>query len=153
MLMQNVGFSCSQDKCDSAALCKGLCNAHYLRYIRGSEMKLPVKRRERNRTCKIDGCGKKHYGNDLCNSHWRSWSRHSIKVKLIEMLGGKCQTCEKVFHPAAFDFHHLDPKKKDFSITNAFNNKTFEAIEREVKKCILLCANCHRIEHAGEQYA
>jgi hypothetical protein len=68
-------------------------------------------------------------------------------------MGGKCVACGGVFHPAAFDFHHLDPSKKDFSITNAFNNKTLDDIFDEAKKCILLCANCHRVEHAGEQYA
>lgn len=153
MFMQNIGKFCSQEQCDKPALCKGLCNGHYLRYRKGIGMESPIRRQEKNRKCKIVGCKKKHYGNDLCISHWRAWNRHYTKTKLIEMMGGKCQACHGIFHPAAFDFHHLDPKKKDFSITNAFNNKTFEDIKKEVEKCILLCANCHRIEHAGEQYA
>jgi len=54
---------------------------------------------------------------------------------------------------AAFDFHHIDPKQKDFTITNEIANKPFKELENEVKKCILLCANCHRVVHSGGKYA
>ena len=149
----NFGHMCLQENCNNDAFCKGLCNGHYLRYRRGSKMEPLIRRQEKGRQCKIDGCNKKHYGNDLCVSHWRTWNHQSIKKKLIEIMGGKCRACGGVFHPASFDFHHLDPKQKDFSVTNGFNNKSFDDINEEAKKCILLCANCHRAEHAGEQYA
>jgi hypothetical protein len=153
MLVQNAGKHCSQKECGKPVLCKGFCNGHYLRYRKGVKMEPSIRRQEKGRRCEIEGCEKKHYGNNLCTSHWRAWSRQSTKTKLIEMMGGRCRSCHGIFHPAAFDFHHLDPTKKDFSITNAFNNKPFDVIKKEVEKCVLLCANCHRIEHAGEQYA
>jgi len=151
--MINFGRICSQENCDKNAHCKGMCNGHYLRYRRGIDAAPPIRQKEKGRKCKIDGCYKKHYGSGFCVNHWKAWNRQSIKKKLIELMGGKCGACNEVFHPASFDFHHTDPKKKDFSITNAFNNKTFDDIKKEAEKCILLCANCHRIEHAGEQYA
>ena len=63
--------------------------------------------------------------------------------------GLKCNRCG-FDHPAALDFHHLNPNEKEFSISM---NKTYyknnkEALLEEIKKCEVLCANCHRIEHA-----
>ncbi len=28
-----------------------------------------------NRTCSIDGCGRKHYGRDFCHMHYKRWER------------------------------------------------------------------------------
>lgn len=44
------------------------------------------------------------------------------------------------------DFHHRDPLKKDYSISDNTNAK-FETLMQEINKCILLCANCHREFH------
>lgn len=146
----NLKFECSAVECLKPALCKGLCNAHYLRMRKGLNMDSPVRIQGKNRKCKIEDCGKKHYGNDYCVNHWRTWNRQNIKLKLIEMMGGKCTVCKNTYHHAAFDFHHLDPSKKKFSITDKIQNLSFEELIKETKKCILLCVNCHRIEHARE---
>lgn len=29
----------------------------------------------KNRVCSIEGCGRKHHGNGLCNKHWRQWRK------------------------------------------------------------------------------
>ncbi len=60
----------------------------------------------------------------------------------------KCEKCG-FSHPAALDFHHIDPKTKKFSVSlsNAVN-KDRDEVEEEIKKCIILCSNCHRIEHS-----
>ena len=36
---------------------------------------------------------------------------------------------------------------KDFEI-NRVANKSWDSIKKEMQKCILLCANCHMIEHS-----
>ena len=149
-LMQNKGVICVAENCDRPALAKCLCNAHYLRMKKGYETTTSIRRQEKGRTCSIDKCDKKHYGNGYCVSHWKIWNRKTIKSKLIEMMGGKCKACGGVFHIASYDFHHLDPKKKDFSITDKLQRLPFEKIKEEADKCILLCANCHRVEHSGE---
>lgn len=46
----------------------------------------------------------------------------------------------------AIEFHHIDPNKKDSTISQL--HKT-EDIIKEAEKCILLCSNCHRELHAG----
>lgn len=61
--------------------------------------------------------------------------------------GGKCQKCGYNTYQGALEFHHIDPTKKDFTIGDR-DFKLKECIE-ESKKCVLLCANCHREIHAG----
>lgn len=59
-----------------------------------------------------------------------------------------CSTCG-FSHPAALDFHHL-PGTKLYGINDLVSAKRFDAVYEEIKKCIVLCANCHRIHHYDE---
>ena len=43
----------------------------------------------------------------------------------------------------------LDPVKKEFSISHAKLTSFDENIKKELDKCALVCANCHREIHAG----
>ena len=61
-------------------------------------------------------------------------------------MGGKCQRCGYNRSLRALQFHHLDPKEKDFHITGR-DYHTWPKVEEELKKCIMLCANCHFEEH------
>ena len=73
------------------------------------------------------------------------------KKKAIALLGGRCKRCGlESEHTTVYDFHHTDPfnKGKDIKGGSDFMRKAWERIEAEIKKCILLCANCHRIEHS-----
>lgn len=86
--------------------------------------------------------------------HFRS-SRQRLKEKLVEYKGGKCEICGYNKCINALEFHHLDPSEKDFGIVNG-NAIAFEKVKKEVDKCILVCANCHREIHFNlnaEQYA
>lgn len=58
-----------------------------------------------------------------------------------------CVVCSES-DPVCIDFHHLDKEDKDFTIgTNWGRNK--EILQKEIDKCVCLCANCHRKVHAG----
>lgn len=46
------------------------------------------------------------------------------------------------------DFHHLDPKKKDFQLSS-FGTRSWELIKAEIDKCVVACKNCHTKIHAG----
>lgn len=70
----------------------------------------------------------------------------AMKSRMVQYLGGKCLDCGGVFHDMVYDFHHLDPSQKDFALSSARNN-SWETIKPELDKCVLLCANCHRIRH------
>jgi hypothetical protein len=63
----------------------------------------------------------------------------------------KCSKCG-FSHPAALDFHHLDPAKKDIAVSQMVaNGNGWNRIMEEVAKCIVLCSNCHRILHYEER--
>lgn len=86
-------------------------------------------------------------GRTRCGSCNTKIRRYRAKAAAIKYLGGKCQKCGWEGNQAAFQFHHLIPNQKDFIIGNAAN-KNWDFIEKELKKCTLLCANCHAIEHS-----
>ena len=71
--------------------------------------------------------------------------RGDFLAKIKQARGGKCERCGYDTCMKALEFHHLDPDKKDFTISND-RFKLKEAVE-ESKKCILICANCHRELH------
>jgi hypothetical protein len=47
------------------------------------------------------------------------------------------------------DFHHVDPTEKAFNIGNSWRSHGILAIQAEIAKCVLVCANCHRRLEAG----
>jgi hypothetical protein len=61
----------------------------------------------------------------------------------------KCTQCG-FNHPAALDFHHVDPSEKENLVSKLVSQGCFAAAMEEVQKCIVLCANCHRVHHAQE---
>jgi hypothetical protein len=61
----------------------------------------------------------------------------------------KCSVCGEG-RSACLDFHHLDPSEKGFSLSNV-KCHGIDTVKAEVKKCIVICANCHRILHAEEK--
>lgn len=80
---------------------------------------------------------------------------HSHKSELIVLKGNKCSVCGLEYNGkngAVFDFHHINPDEKDFNITSYLRHysKIPDRIYREVEKCVLLCSNCHRLEHSEE---
>ena len=59
----------------------------------------------------------------------------------------ECARCGEN-HPATLQFHHRDPRKKDFNLSEAVREGySIERIKKEVAKCTVLCANCHAKEH------
>jgi hypothetical protein len=70
--------------------------------------------------------------------------RKERKAALILMLGGKCSRCgyDRCFR--ALEFHHIDENGKSFSLSVLGYTCSWERLTDEAKKCILLCANCHR---------
>lgn len=80
------------------------------------------------------------------NVHRTNILRRKYKAELVALKGGKCEKCGYDRYMGALEFHHLDPSKKDFSIGD-YKNSHLEKMKKEVEKCILVCANCHREIH------
>ena len=66
---------------------------------------------------------------------------------MIEYKGGSCTRCGYNKYQGALDFHHLDPKEKDFNPGHLKKYKFDDKIKKELDKCILVCSNCHREIH------
>ena len=62
----------------------------------------------------------------------------------------KCIKCG-FSHHAALDFHHEDPTTKEGDVNRYVSNGQFKKAYKEIEKCIVLCANCHRIHHFEER--
>jgi hypothetical protein len=58
----------------------------------------------------------------------------------------KCINCG-FSHRASLDFHHEDPTTKEGDVHRFISSGQFAKAYEEIKKCIVLCANCHRIHH------
>ena len=51
------------------------------------------------------------------------------------------------------DFHHIDASDKDDAVTTMINNGSWKKVRVEIKKCVVLCSNCHRDFHHKEHMA
>lgn len=76
---------------------------------------------------------------------WRSKRR--FYVDYIKRKYG-CIYCSEN-EPCALDFHHKKPEEKNFTISQYRASATLRDFVAEIKKCIVICSNCHRKVHAG----
>ena len=54
-------------------------------------------------------------------------------------------------HVAALDFHHTNAEDKEGIVSELARGGQFKKAKAEAEKCIVLCANCHRIHHYEEK--
>ena len=83
--------------------------------------------------------------NKYCTNRWIE-----LKKQTVVEFGNICADCKQTFHYAVFEFHHLDPNQKDSS-WQQLRLKSNEKRKKELEKCIMLCANCHRLRHVSER--
>jgi DNA-binding CsgD family transcriptional regulator len=77
--------------------------------------------------------------------------RQKIKELSVDYKGGCCERCGYDKYIGALEFHHLDPTKKDFNVSKKGHCTSWEKVKKELDKCILVCANCHREVHEEER--
>ena len=97
----------------------------------------------KNKQCKY---GREHIC-QACRSLQISNKRRDNKLKAIKYKGNRCARCQGEFHPAVYDFHHIDMETKEADPGSLMHRK-WSRLKIELDKCILLCANCHRLTHA-----
>lgn len=82
-----------------------------------------------------------------CKSCEMRYNKLQYKQKLIQIVGElKCSQCGYDKCIEALEFHHPDSSIKDKSISN-IRSVSLVRLEKEISKCVLLCANCHREAH------
>ena len=78
---------------------------------------------------------------------WQKKARERKTTWYRSLKNKPCQICNQSFHPVCMDFHHKDPKEKNFDVSRLSYSKK-KTLE-EIAKCILVCANCHRLIEEG----
>jgi len=68
-------ITCSIDGCNGVITSKGFCQAHYKRSRNGSNMLLPVQKRNRLEGCCLDGCKGIYYAKCMCHIHYQQHRR------------------------------------------------------------------------------
>lgn len=77
----------------------------------------------------------------------KKW-RRKCKERIVEAMGGACCICGYNRSNSALALHHLDPSKKDLALGGIRANPiSWDKIVEELRKCILVCHNCHTEIH------
>ena len=89
-----------------------------------------------------------------CHGIKHSPRENPLKIKLMEIYGeNKCIRCGYDTLSSTLDFHHIDEGSKRFRISRGYKGDRWkiplEIIIKEMDKCILLCKNCHAIDHVN----
>ena len=73
--------------------------------------------------------------------------RRKYWIDRYKLIKG-CSNCGYKEASCALDFDHINPKTKDFQPTSNLGC-SLKRIFSELKKCQILCSNCHRIKTFG----
>lgn len=77
---------------------------------------------------------------ELGNSYLAKFQEWKVQQKCCKC--GEAETC-------CLDLHHVDPKQKDIAVAMVTRAWTWEKLQTEIQKCIVVCRNCHAKIHAG----
>ena len=89
---------------------------------------------------------KKYYEKHRKEIYLRRQKRVRETMRELKLkFGGKCNICGYNKSLYALDFHHL--RDKDAEVYRLVKDFSKEKALKEVEKCVLICANCHREEH------
>lgn len=79
----------------------------------------------------------------------KEW-RKRTKKRIIDSMGGSCVCCGYNKCHGALSLHHIDPKEKEFGFGSIrASAKNWTSIVQELRKCVLVCNNCHSEIHEG----
>jgi len=113
--------------------CKNKANDDYKRIRKIWDKKYRIKTRE---NAIRNGRRYRKQGRNFLNK---------LKVK------SSCELCGEQ-HPACLVFHHKNPQEKLYNTNSMLQQRySIKKIKKEIKKCSILCANCHRKLHYEER--
>lgn len=84
-----------------------------------------------------------------CHNNYMKKQYQQKKIEIQDLKAElRCAKCGYNKCGAALDFHHINPEDKDDTVARMLsNNYSLERVQNEIKKCVVLCANCHREFH------
>ena len=79
-------------------------------------------------------------------NEWRKGRRRALHLLIDKLKSIPCADCKNEYPPCAMDFHHIDISTKKETIALMIQQALpISSVLDEIKKCIVLCAVCHRI--------
>jgi hypothetical protein len=88
------------------------------------------------------------------NKAKRKAAAQAKRTRRLAWVNGKkkaCVVCGESFN-RCLEFHHVNPSKKAFEVSSRiriYREDRFLELKKEIRKCVVLCANCHKKLHAG----
>lgn len=96
----------------------------------------------------VDGLRQSFPDREAAPSKYEYRAMVRIWVFEYKRLHGGCTRC-KEDDPICTEFHHTKQSQKEFSVGKLIDNgPSQQRLMQEIKKCELLCRNCHRLEHS-----
>jgi hypothetical protein len=86
---------------------------------------------------------KKHYAANKLDYTLRNKRRKKLVMRKKCILCPESSVC-------CLDFHHRNPSEKKGNMSFLAQTHSWKMVLKEIEKCVILCANCHRKIHAGE---
>lgn len=87
---------------------------------------------------------RKHYKENKSYYYDKNINKKQELRDLINKIKSvPCKDCNNIFHHSAMDFDHID--NKEYNVSHLVNRGSVNKILKEIKKCEIVCSNCHRI--------
>jgi transposase len=93
--------------------------------------------------------GRGYYRCKRCRAEGVASHRRRLKLELFKEAGGRCRICGYRRCISALEFHHLEAADKRLGVSAGGLTLSLETLRSEVRKCVLLCSNCHAEVEAG----
>lgn len=109
--------------------------------------KVRTQRYQKDHPEKMREHAKRHWHKYRLEKLNRDRIRMDSRQEFLDTLKTPCAKCgeSRVW---VIQFHHVDPAKKEFTIATGHGmHKSKEDVIQESKKCVCLCANCHKEFH------
>ncbi len=74
---------------------------------------------------------------------------HKAKMEAFTEIKTRCAVCPDALPPYCLDFHHIDDNKE--TRIGQMHLHNVPKLADELCKCVVVCANCHRKIHWGNE--
>ena len=90
-------------------------------------------------------------GKKLTSTEYSREARRRNWDKIGKFFGGRrCMACGIKSDMPIYELHHHDQAGKETNVSRIIHH-SWSKVEKEIRKCILVCSNCHKILHHIER--